>query len=410
MTDLLGKTIGEYQLVELILETPITVVLKGFQPSLNRYVALEVLKPSALQDATASQRFLQFGEIASRLHHPNLMPVYDSSQEGSVVYRVMPLMPGGRLVDHLTSYRDPLNALALFRQIETALSFIHGQGFIHGHLTPENIYFDENQNPVLSEYGFSQSPAEAPSPYQSPEQVQGGIIDKRADIYASGVLLYTLLAGQAPPPGVVVSLRAVRPDLPQELEMLILKAMAQNPDQRYQTANEFYAALETTLRAPVPPQQPVQTSAPTPYTAPEPSTAKRGPNWLVIVLGGFLVVVMCLCAILIIPQVIDSFAQPTDVAEAPEPLPTEPQPENTEIIPTQEPRPTRPTVDRPTEPPAPEPTQPLEQTPEQLPERTEQSPGQGSPELPNICGSTGFIGGSILFGFVSVYRKRKKQD
>jgi serine/threonine-protein kinase PpkA len=407
MTDLIGKTIGEYQLLELILNTPTTVVLKGFQPSLNRYVALEVLKPDVVQDAAVSQRFLQFGEIASRLQHPNLMTVYDSGREGSVVYRVMPLMPGGRLVDHLTSYRDPLSATALFKQIESALSFLHGQGYIHGHLTPENISFDENRNPVLSEYGFSQSPGEALTPYQSPEQVQGGIIDKRSDIYASGVLLYTLLAGQAPLPGVVVSLRAVRPDLPQELEMLILKAMAQNPDQRYQTASEFYSALETILRAPVAPQQPVQASAPTPYAAPPPPTAKKGPNWLVIALGGILVVAMCLCAVLVVPKVMDSLAQPTDVAEAPEPLPTEPQPE---IIPTQEPRPTRPPDEIPTEPAAPEPTQPLEQTPDQLPERTQQSPGEGSPGLPGICSSTGFIGGSLLFGFVSVSRKRKKRS
>ena len=409
MTDLQGKTIGEYQLIELFIDTPTTVILKSFQPSQNRYVALEVLKPAATQDATVSQRFLQFGEIAAQLQHPNLMPVYDAGREGGVVYRAMPWMPGGRLADHLSDYRDPGRAAQLFTHIEAALSYLHGQGYIHGHLTPENIYFDENQNIVLSGYGFHSLPGETVTAFQSPEQVQGGIIDKRSDIYACGVLLYTLLSGQTPPPGVVVSLQAVRPDLSPKLEMLILKAMAQNPDQRYQTAKEFSSALGASLQQPLPPQQPTQEPSTPTYASPAPPPAQKGTNWLAIILGILLIAILCLGAIFIVPQVIEALSEPADVVEPTQPLPTEPPPAATEIVPTEEPRPTRPPIDRPTEPSVPEEPTPLpEQTQEQLPELTNQPPGEGGAELPGICNSTGFIGGAAIFGIVAVTRKRKK--
>jgi len=392
MTDFSGKTIGEYQLLELIYDTSTSVVLKSFQPSMNRYVAVEVLKPSAAGDAATSQQFLGYGEIASRLQHPNLMPVYDSGQESGMVYRAMPLMPGGRLADHLADYRDPNMASELVKQIEGALGFIHSQGYIHGNLNPENIYFDENRRPVLVGFGFSQRVGGTITPYMSPEQVKGGVVDGRTDIYALGILLYAMLAGQAPPAGAVVSLRTVRPDLPQELEMLILKAVAQNPDQRFQTPSEFSSSLEAGLRAPVPP--PVPTPAPAPYTSAPQPPAKKGTNWLGILLGGALIIALCLCVYLVGPQVMEYLSGPTAVVEAP-PAPTEPQPGVTVVLPTREEEP------RPTRPPAELPTQPAEQP--------TQPPEGGAPELPGICGSAGFIGGSAIFGSIIASRKRKKR-
>ena len=100
---------------------------------------------------------------------------------------------------------------------------------------------------MLTDFGLPQRVGVPTNVYMSPEQVQGGAVDRRSDIYTLGVLLYEMLVGEPPPAGSVVSPRARRPDLPQDLEKVIFKAMAQNPDQRYQTAAEFSQALDEAL-------------------------------------------------------------------------------------------------------------------------------------------------------------------
>ena len=132
MTDYSGKTIGEYQLIELIDQTGQALVYKGFQPSMNRYIAVKVLKPGVARDQIIIQQFNQFSELATRLQHPGLMPVYDSGQDEGVFYRAMPFMQGGSLTNNLPAYRDLQQAFGLLQQIVVALEYIHGQGFFHG--------------------------------------------------------------------------------------------------------------------------------------------------------------------------------------------------------------------------------------------------------------------------------------
>ena len=115
MTDYSGKTIGEYQIIELIDQTGQALVYKGFQPSMNRYVALKILKPAAARDQTTVQVFNQFAEMAARLQHPGLMPVYDSGQAEGVFYRATPFMERGSLANNLATYRDPNQAMGLLR-------------------------------------------------------------------------------------------------------------------------------------------------------------------------------------------------------------------------------------------------------------------------------------------------------
>ena len=252
-------------------------------------------------------------------------------------------------------------------------------------------------------------PSEAPTPYISPEQVQGGAIDRRTDVYALGVLLYTLLVGEAPPAGVVASPRAKRPDLPESIDRVVFKALAQNPDARFQSPVEFRNALDLALRPVAPTVQPtpVQPAATSQATPPP---AKKSTNWMTITLVGVVVVaVVCLCAVALGLVMDGTIARST-------PAPTQPI-EVTVVLPTNEPRPTKPEQPAPTEPPElPEPTAPPIEPPptepvEPAPTEPGEQPDQGLPpsgNLPDLCGSAGFIGGAAILGGVRMTRKRRK--
>jgi serine/threonine-protein kinase len=219
------------------------------------------------------------------------------------------------------------------------------------------------------------------------------VIDQRTDVYALGVMLYELLTGAAPPAGVVASPRARRPDLPEAVERVILKAMAQNPDQRFQSAAEFRDAIQNAVQAPV--SQPSPPPAPTLTPAPGVSQTvhvdqAKGTNWTAIILGVLLVAVIAAAAFLIIPPLL--------------------QGDEGTIAPTQPPveQPTEPPVEQPTEPPVEQPTEPpAEPPPEQLPEVPDNElPGGG---LPDICGSIGMIVGISVLGVMWSHPKRKRR-
>jgi len=106
MSEYLGKTIGGYQLVELAAEDENTMVYKGFQPSTNNYVLVTALKPHVARDAANVQRFLQSAQLAAQMHHPNILPVYDSGQAEGLTYRVTPFMEGGTLRENLAWFQE----------------------------------------------------------------------------------------------------------------------------------------------------------------------------------------------------------------------------------------------------------------------------------------------------------------
>lgn len=404
MTELQGRTVGQYQLIEIIDQTGAALVYKGFQPNMNRYVAVKLLKPGVARDPAIVQRFIQQGELLAQMSHPNLLPVYDAGREEGIIYRVSRFIEGGTVKNRLYEFQDPRQALSLISGIVDGLEYIHKQGMIHGNLKPSNIFLDESKHPLLTDFGIPMVSSVEPSPYASPEQVQGGVVDRRADIYALGVLLYELLTGEAPPAGVVISPRVKRPDLPESVERVIFKAMAQNPDARFQSAIEFRNALDASLRPIVPTQQPIPTpqqfqAAPTP-----PPPPKKGPNWLAIILGLLLVIIICFAGVYLGNRLLTNPDQP----------PTEQPPiEVTIIPPTREERPTR--EPRPTEPPIeasptspdiePPPTEPIEPP-------IETPPGGDGPGdiIGEICGSTGMLIGIVaMVGLNRTYRRKQKR-
>ncbi len=388
MSDLIGKTIAGYQIIEKIDEGGRAVVYKGFNPAENSYVAVKVLKPEAQNDQTAVASFTKYAQLAAGMQHPNILPVLDSGQEDGANYLVTPFMDSRSAAENLASYADLNQAQAFVSDTIPGLEYIYSQGTVHGNLRPSNILLGVQRQPQLADFGMVASSSAAASPYNSPEQVQGGVIDQRTDVYALGALLYTLLAGKAPDPGTVVNLRGLRPDVPQSVEQVVLKAMAQSPDQRFQTPGEFKNALNTALQ-PVAPQ-------PAPAPAQPPPQEKKSTNWTAIALGAALVVIMCLCVAVVGPYVQD-YLNPT------QPVSVEPIQPAPEQPPAQEP-PAQ-------EPPAQEP--PAQQPPEQQP------PDQGAPEqqpagegggfeFPSCGGSIGMAGAFALMGGAYSYKRRKR--
>jgi serine/threonine protein kinase len=329
--DLLGKTIGEYQLIEVIHQGQNTIY-KGFQPSTNRYVAVKILKPSLAADPAFVQGFNEdMGRIAG-LEHPNVLRIYDYGGQDDLLYIVTRYVETGSLKDRLPPALSVQGAQRMINPIAEALDHLHAQGVVSGNIKPSNILITEQGQPLLADLGYSQGidVSERESVYLSPEQAQGTFADQRTDVYALGVLLYEMLVGEPPAPGAVPSPRLKQPDIPVEVEKVILKAMAQYPEQRFQTPGEVNRALNLALTPGAAPAAAPEPTAPPPPQAPPPAQApRRGPSWVVILLGGL--VVLCLlavCAALVVGGLGDQSAAPAPTSApdqpAPEPTPTPP--------------------------------------------------------------------------------------
>ncbi len=448
MGDFSGRTFGQYQLLEMIDDMGETLIFKAFQPNMNRYAAVKVLKPGPARDPQTVQKFRQEGEIAARLQHPNILPVFDMGEQDGLHYRAMALAEGGALRERLALYRDPRQALGLINQLLSPLEYLYNQALVHGNLKPSNILFDAQARPMLADFGVLQAPGQFHNAYLSPEQVQGGVVDRRSDVYALGVILYEMLVGEAPPPGMIVSPRAKRGDLPEAVERVVLKAMAQNPEARFQSPVELRNALDAALRPlmqapPAPSPQPAsQTAYHPPLQAPTKDT-----NWPAIILGGALIIALLVCMLVgglsLLPRIRGGTPTPTPSVMGAFPLPptqppvaptlppvppTQPPvaPTHPPVEPTQPPiaptlappiEPTHPPVE-PTYPPV-EPTQPPTEPTHPPIEPLPTGPGAEPPTRPPlgegqkpgfpICGSISFLGGAVVFGrgFLAVRTKRR---
>jgi serine/threonine-protein kinase len=387
MTDMIGKSIGEYQLLELIGEDEHTLQIKAFQPGKERYVNFTMLKPHAAKNDLFVQQFLNSAQIASKMTHANILPVYDYGRQEEIIYRISALVASGAVADHRSKFHELQNANMLISQITDGLTYIYARGNIHGNLKSSNIYLDPELRPLLAGFAITQLPGNAENPYRSPEQVQGGVVDQRTDVYALGVLLYEVLTGMTPPVGIVVKPSSNRSDIPEAIDQVVLKAMAQSPEQRFQSPAEFSNALKNAVVSPVSTPTQVQ-PAPTPPPAVSQSVSvqqAKGTNWTAIILGVVLVAVLIGAAALIIPRLMGD----DDMVDDP-------------TVPTVE-QPTAPPIEEPTDPPA---TQPPIEEPTDPPE---DGPGFELPEgLPDFCYSIGFAAGLAAFGMTIAFRKQKR--
>lgn len=269
MNKLIGKTVGKYQILELVGQGGMAEVYKAYQAGLNRHVALKILHRHLAEDQDFISRFEREAKAVARLRHPNIIQVHDYDTFENNHYMVMEFIQGATLKDELLqrakNRKEPQQLLftpAEVAYIMTALSsgldYAHAQGVVHRDLKPGNIMFTREGQLVLTDFGLVRlldKPRQTSTgfvtgtpAYMSPEQAQGEEVDHRSDIYSLGIVLYELLAGTTPFEGEsALSFFArqvsdapvptiTHPDLPAELNDIIAKAMAYNPDDRYQTA------------------------------------------------------------------------------------------------------------------------------------------------------------------------------
>ena len=253
-------------------------VYKAYQPVIGRDVAVKVILPQFANHPDFIRRFEVEAQLVARLEHPHIVPLYDYWRDPSGAYLVMRWLKGGSLQAALDlGPWKAAQAVRLVNQIAGALALAHHQGVVHCDIKPANILLDEEGNAYLSDFGiailtgqlaqFSQviSPsARISSPgslgYTSPEATRGQEITPLTDIYSLGVVLYELLTGMHPFPGIegralvqkhlsepLPSVSALRPDLPEMVDTVIQKATAKEPGQRYQNVDQLAQAFRAVV-------------------------------------------------------------------------------------------------------------------------------------------------------------------
>lgn len=274
--NLVGKTLGKYQIIEEIGHGGMAVVYKAWQPSLGRYVALKVLSPFLQQDREFLARFHQEAKAAARLNHPNIVKIFDAGKAESINYIAMEYIDGESLQDMMERIGRPLDgatAANIIAQIASALDYAHAGGVVHRDIKPSNILIDRQGRAVLTDFGIARAAGFSrltgtgtlvgTPEYMSPEQAEGLEIDHRTDIYSLGVVLYNMLTGRVPfrgttPQSVLYGHvhkkpappSQLNPTISREVGAVVLKALAKDKARRYQQAEELAAALQAAVAIP----------------------------------------------------------------------------------------------------------------------------------------------------------------
>jgi ABC-type sugar transport system substrate-binding protein/predicted Ser/Thr protein kinase len=253
-------------------------VYKAFQPSINRYVALKVIRlDGSSQHEEFRQRFAREAEVIASLEHIHILPIYAYGISDDMAYLAMRWLRGGSLSELLRRERLPLDRVAdIFKQIASGLSYAHSKGVIHRDLKPSNIMLDDGGNAYLTDFGLAKLAESSEEitrsgtivgtpAYMSPEQLRGEPLDYRSDIYSVGVLLYNMVAGRLPFDTSSSDLVSIiyqhlekpptppsefNPDVPPGVEEVILKALQKNRDDRFNSADEMARALNIALGRP----------------------------------------------------------------------------------------------------------------------------------------------------------------
>lgn len=287
MTFITGEQVGPYQIIEQLGSGGMATVFKAYHASLDRYVAIKVLHPAFKQDPNFLSRFQREARIVARLEHPHIVPVYDFSEAGGQPYLVMRFIEGETLKARLANDDLSLDEVArIMKPVGEALSYAHGQGVLHRDVKPSNVLLTPDGGVWLADFGLariaqagestlSQDSLLGTPQYISPEQAQGlSDLDARTDIYSLAVVMYELLVGRVPyqadTPYAVIHdhiyaplplPHSIKPDFPEPLERVLLKALSKERDDRYATVADLMRAFDQAV-------QQVKASAPTQIAAP----------------------------------------------------------------------------------------------------------------------------------------------
>jgi serine/threonine protein kinase len=290
MTEL--TRLGKYELRHELGKGAMGVVYEGFDPFIERTVAIKTVLKSSLDDSRSHgllSRFRREAQAAGRLSHPNIVSIYDYGDDQDVAFIVMEFVQGKELKKYFDSeerFALP-EVLRIMSQLLEALEYSHQHGVVHRDIKPANIIIAKNGMVKVADFGIAKiesshmtqigSVLGTPT-HMSPEQFMGQAVDLRTDIYSSGVILYQFLTGERPFAGSVVTIMhkainrdpvppsQLNADIPAAMDNIVKKAMAKRADDRYQTAREFLTDLKLAvdgLPIDVSEIAPVATSIPT---------------------------------------------------------------------------------------------------------------------------------------------------
>jgi CHASE2 domain-containing sensor protein len=264
--------LGRYQVDKELGKGAMGVVYQGKDPKIGRVVAIKTMalaqefEPDELTEI--KERFFREAETAGRLSHPNIVTIFDAGEEHDLCYIAMELLKGGDLVPHCKAGQllSPEKAVSIVARAAEALAYAHKQGVVHRDIKPANMmYHAESDTLKLTDFGIARLTDSSktktgmvlgtPS-FMSPEQLAGKRIEGRSDLFSLAVSLYQLLSGRLPFEGESMAqlmfkiaseppadIREVNPSLPEGLVEFLYRAMAKNPDERFQTGEEFASAL-----------------------------------------------------------------------------------------------------------------------------------------------------------------------
>ncbi len=269
------QTLGRYKLERVLGKGAMGIVYEALDPKLHRKVAIKTILVNQLDEDTAkdfSMRFVREAHAVARLNHPNIVQVYDFGEEAGVAFLVMEFIKGTDLKSSLAGNQliDRKECVRVMCELLDALDFAHEAGVIHRDIKPANVMLDSQGRAKLADFGVArltdsdktsvertQAGTMVGTPaYMSPEQIQGQRVDRRTDIFSAGIILYQFLTGQKPFAGegawtVAKKIIQEEPPTPSslnvavspEFDRVVAKALAKNPDTRFQTAREFARAL-----------------------------------------------------------------------------------------------------------------------------------------------------------------------
>lgn len=267
------KKIGKYEILGVLGKGGMGIVYKALDPDIEREVAIKTIRFDTIIEGAGKDemmaRFIREAKAAGRLTHPNIITIYDVSREKDTTYIVMQYVEGQSLQGLTDSGKkySPQEIIDLLKPIADCLDYAHRNSIVHRDIKPANILIDKSGKPFLADFGVARIETSTMTQsgtsigtlsYMSPEQVKGETADSRSDIFALGVILYELLAGEKPFVGDNLStivykivheepqrVTEINKDLPQGYEIVVRKALAKNPDARYKTCREMIADLES---------------------------------------------------------------------------------------------------------------------------------------------------------------------
>lgn len=262
---------GRYELIEKIGDGGMAVVYKAKCRVLNRLVAIKILKPEFIEDEKFIKNFRKESLAAASLSHPNIVSIYDVGREGNIYYIVMELVEGETLSEkiHRQGHLEVDEALSITKNIARGLAAAHKRNVVHRDVKPHNILITSEGIPKIADFGIAKATTDTTIVdktsetimgsvhYFSPEQARGKHMDARTDIYSLGIVLYEMLTGEVPFDGenpVSVALMQINkempypselnPDIPIEVEEIIMHATEKQPAERYQSAEEMIEDIE----------------------------------------------------------------------------------------------------------------------------------------------------------------------